>query len=490
MKKNIYYIYILIGLALSSCSNFLEESSQDLMIPKSVTDYKELFFGEVINNKEVLHPYLEYMTDDVADLCYYGSSPMLISNDWREPMWAYYTWQQDPEIGISNEFTTDKAWTSYYHKILMCNIMLDKLSEMNGTEEEKQDLEGEAHFMRAFSYFMLANLYGRPYVEATATEDLCVPINTEISLSDKMLKRATNAEVYAQMEADITKAIECLKGSNIQKSIYRPNLAGAYLLASRIALFQQKYDDVVTYSDVVINDFGKQLTKLSETPDENKFLSFANKEILFSYGTTTIESYMKPDFGYAGDLVVSKDLLAQYTENDLRLSQFFQHTVGKQRRPVAKTIEYYVPSKWSSTSPTVYSNAFRLSEAYLNRAEAYAEKGEQDKAIDDLKTLSEHRMKSGAQPLEVDAEGIVATVRKERRRELAFEGFRWFDLRRYGCPVIEHVYTSKNTEGAGDKFKLQDKDLYTLPIPKSERDKNMQIEIFSRPENKPVSANN
>lgn len=63
--------------------------------------------------------------------------------------------------------------------------------------------------------------------------------------------------------------------------------------------------------------------------------------------------------------------------------------------------------------------------------------------MDDLKTLSEHRMKSGAQPLEVDAEGIVATVRKERRRELAFEGFRWFDLRRYGCPVIEHVYTSK-----------------------------------------------
>ena len=304
------------------------------------------------------------------------------------------------------------------------------------------------------------------------------------------MKRATNAEVYAQMEADITKAIECLKGSNIQKSIYRPNLTGAYLLASRIALFQQKYDDVVTYSDVVINDFGKQLTKLSETPGENKFLSFANKEILFSYGTTTIESYMKPDFGYAGDLVVSKDLLAQYSENDLRLSQFFQHTVGKQRRPVAKTIEYYVPSKWSSTSPTVYSNAFRLSEAYLNRAEAYAEKGEQDKAMDDLKTLSEHRMKSGAQPLEVDAEGIVATVRKERRRELAFEGFRWFDLRRYGCPVIEHVYTSKNTEGAGDKFKLQDKDLYTLPIPKSERDKNMQIEIFSRPENKPVSANN
>ena len=46
MKKVIYISFLLMCAALSSCSNFLEESSQDLMIPKSVKDYKELFFGE------------------------------------------------------------------------------------------------------------------------------------------------------------------------------------------------------------------------------------------------------------------------------------------------------------------------------------------------------------------------------------------------------------------------------------------------------------
>ena len=179
MKKVIYISFFLMCAALSSCSNFLEESSQDLMIPKSVKDYKELFFGEVMKNSEVLHPYLEYMTDDVADQCYYGSSPMLISNDWRESVWSYYTWQQNPEVGISNEFTTDAAWTSYFHKILMTNIILDGIYDMTGTEEERVDLAGEAYFMRAFSYFMLANLYGRPYDPATADKDLCVPINDE-----------------------------------------------------------------------------------------------------------------------------------------------------------------------------------------------------------------------------------------------------------------------------------------------------------------------
>ena len=76
MKK--YNLYIILFICtLSSCSDFLEESSQDLMIPRSVKDYKELFFGEVMktNEKDIPHPYLEYMTDDVKDQCYYGTRP-------------------------------------------------------------------------------------------------------------------------------------------------------------------------------------------------------------------------------------------------------------------------------------------------------------------------------------------------------------------------------------------------------------------------------
>ena len=95
------------------------------MIPRSVKDYKELFFGEVMktNEKDIPHPYLEYMTDDVKDQCYYGTRPQVISNDFREYVWAYYTWQGNPEVGISNELTPDVAWTVYYHKILMLSLI-------------------------------------------------------------------------------------------------------------------------------------------------------------------------------------------------------------------------------------------------------------------------------------------------------------------------------------------------------------------------------
>ena len=43
------------------------------------------------NEKDIPHPYLEYMTDDVKDQCYYGTRPQVISNDFREYVWAYYT---------------------------------------------------------------------------------------------------------------------------------------------------------------------------------------------------------------------------------------------------------------------------------------------------------------------------------------------------------------------------------------------------------------
>ena len=347
MKK--YNLYIILFICtLSSCSDFLEESSQDLMIPRSVKDYKELFFGEVMktNEKDIPHPYLEYMTDDVKDQCYYGTRPQVISNDFREYVWAYYTWQGNPEVGISNELTPDVAWTVYYHKILMTNIILDQLYTMNGTDMERQDLAGEAYFMRAFSYFMLANLYGKPYHPATANEDLCVPLNKEIGLSDKMMKRTTNAAVYAQMEEDINKAIQCFKAIGGEKTIFRPNLPSAYLLASRIALFQEKYDVTILYCDSVFKVATQPLYKLQEKKD-HYFFSLANKEILLSYGLTSLETHMKEDFRYTGNLVVSDDLLALYSEDDLRLTNYFKNTIGNQTRPTNKQYSVYTPIKLS-----------------------------------------------------------------------------------------------------------------------------------------------
>ena len=76
---------------------------------------------------------------------------------------------------------------------------------------------------------------------------------------------------------------------------------------------------------------------------------------------------------------------------------------------------------------------------------------------------------------------LLQFVRDERRRELCFEEtHRWNDLRRYGCPRIEHkFYATKDAEPATYVLEAGDKN-YTLALPKSETEYNTQIEIYER----------
>ena len=67
-----------------------------------------------------------------------------------------------------------------------------------------------------------------------------------------------------------------------------------------------------------------------------------------------------------------------------------------------------------------------------------------------------------------------------------------FNIREHQLDVykrqpLTHTYSSKENEGAGDVFELKEKGSYVLPIPKSERERNTEIEIFDRPNSEPVN---
>lgn len=468
MKKMNYIYFLLIGLCWG-CADFLEESSQDLMIPKSVKDYKEFLYGEAINNTLAVNGYLDVMTDDVDELV---NLKAMLANDWREPTWGYYTWQAYPEIGITNEMRVDNAWETYYHRILVTNVILDQISDMTGSREEKDDLSGECYFIRAYSYFMLANLYGKPYIDKEAAKtDFCVPINDEVSVSNNMYARSSVAQVYARMGTDIETAIRYFKAAGIQKTIFRPNLAAAYLLASRIALFQKEYKGTIAYADSVLKNTDAVLCDLNTYSKGEYFFSSLNPELLYTFGN--IDSSNEPfreSTMYVGLLIPSSALKKLYIDGDLRLDKYYAG--GSKSKP----------EKWSSET-NVFANAFRLSEVYLNRAEAYAELGESGKAIDDINMLRKYRFSKSSPVSAANAKDAIAKVRDERRVELAFEGFRWFDLRRWDRPRIEHRYSSKKDPNAYDIYVLEENSIsYTLPIPKKERDLNTVIERIGRPE--------
>ena len=72
-------------------------------------------------------------------------------------------------------------------------------------------------------------------------------------------------------------------------------------------------------------------------------------------------------------------------------------------------------------------------------------------------------------------------MRDERRRELCFEGHRWFDLRRWGMPSITHIW--HDSETASSTYRLEECDpLYTVPIPDEALQANGKLVQNSLPE--------
>ena len=131
----------------------------------------------------------------------------------------------------------------------------------------------------------------------------------------------------------------------------------------------------------------------------------------------------------------------------------------------------------------VFGRSLRLSEAYLNYAEAkammYQMGTDANGATEAQDALDELRVKRYAandfKSLDItDAEELIQFVRNERRRELCFEDHRWYDLRRWGMKEIKHVwYNDANTKST---FTLTQGDKgYTIPIPDEAMDLNAAL---------------
>ncbi|MTT60585.1 RagB/SusD family nutrient uptake outer membrane protein, partial [Parabacteroides merdae] len=119
-----------------------------------------------------------------------------------------------------------------------------------------------------------------------------------------------------------------------------------------------------------------------------------------------------------------------------------------------------------------FALSFRLGEAYLNLAEAAAHNNDESTALSALKTLLAKRYEPDkfVEPTGLTGDALKTFIKNERRKELCFEGQRWFDLRRYGMPQIIHrwgeqVYTLKQNDPS-----------YTMPIPDAVLIKNKKLE--------------
>lgn len=483
MKK---IVYIATLLLFCGCSNFLKEYSQDLVVVKTTTDLDEILLGsgylpstQEINSFSLGNcgSFLNLMDDDINGvITKFGN----IQWDYLSgSIFGYTTWQQEVGRNYKNTGTNDdsQTWNEAYRRINVANIILDELDNIELPTGKDvitaKRIKGEALFIRAQMYFLLANLYSNAYIPSLAAQIECVPLKltgyVEYDEESKgKFRRDKQYQVYEQIVKDLKESVECLTQSPQGKPLHRASAVVSNLLLSRVYLYMQDWENAKIYAKRAY-DMNNILTNLSAY--EGNFMVETNNEILFSQGTLTIQGLFKAD---GGDFCVSKDLLSLYDkENDLRYVKFF--TKKSQTDSMMAAPKYNLILHKSHVSD-VFS--FRTAEIYLNCAEACAMLGEGE-ANNYLNALRANRI-TGYLPETYSGDELIQQVRTERRKELCIEGHRWFDLRRYA--VSERLPYSKDlrrifgTYDTDNKLNFQyarvyqllaHSPSYTLAIPKS-----------------------
>lgn len=507
---------------LSSCSDFLKEYSQDTYYVSSYKDLDELLIGDcylpvngassAATTSNIGH-FLPFLADEMEEYnnSYDGYSS---AYDIKEAVFGYYTWQQ--RVGLTPNYSAYQSengtWTKTYYLINVANNILSSVQNVpQSTPDDKQGairVKGEAHFLRAAYYFWLANIYGKPYHPATASSDLAVPLKMDEKVNDIMYQRNTVEEVYSQILNDLQEAEVCLSQTPKLPTIYRADSTTVHLLMSRVYLYMQNWEMAVLYADKVLKE-RSFLKDMNKTKREDGFLSANSKETIFSMGGNDIPCNMNNNYQ---SFRVSKELYEAYEADDLRKSQwwwiwddFIGYTkIGYGSSYEASSINPEQPDFYTygyfygwdkNLVPVSDKFLFRTAEAYLNKAEAEAYLGNEQEARMTINALRQTRYASGSSfEITSSAEELVKEIREERRKELAFEGHRWFDLRRYmvcekypESKSITHHYTYYNERGGSVMtqtyvFVLKENDpAYTLPIPQEVLDFNTGMSNNERP---------
>lgn len=317
--------------------------------------------------------------------------------------------------------TNSTLWSSAYNIIYMVNSIIEGLSGSEGISPGvKRQLDGEARFVRGFTYFYLVNLFGDvPLITGTDYK-----VNTNKS-------RDTVNEVYEQVLLDLEQARALLDSNYRDGQRTRPNRYAASALLARTYLFLQDWETAQKFTTEVIeasNLYGLQ-------NDLNNAFLANNPEAIWQIepvlvGHTNEGDYLilteAPANNPSRPLSLTNNILEAFDPQDKRLSNWIDSL------EVNNEIFYYpfkYKVKFSVEPPGEYSTVMRLAEQFLIRAEARAHLGDLEGSLDDLNRI---RNRSGLNDTQAqNMEQLIEEIFVERQRELFTEwGHRWLDINR------------------------------------------------------------
>ena len=381
-----------------------------------------------------------------------------------------YTWNYTVDA-------TSRIWAYCYFTAARCNNVLDNLEGKTTDKVSQQDLDNlkaECLFLRAFAHFENVLLFGQPYTYKPDSPGVPYVFHTDPTAKPA---RETVKQVYDYVVADLLEAEKSIDPKYQRAGVADPLAAVSIYtiqaLLSRVYLYMGEWQKAADYATKVINSKKFKMWTAAEYPTvwtADKGSGEIIFEIYDKNGNSgngywdDIQWMTSPD-GY-GDAQVAPSLLKLYAEGDARL--------GTYRTDKEKESGYWWTSKYAgkgdNAAPDVNNVVvFRLSEMYLNRAEALVKgaKVAGASAIDDLNMITANRNAEAYKSVG------MKDIQTERRKELAWEGHYFFDMARWGLPLLrsekEYELCTQNLNVEFPSYR------WALPVPKREMDLNENL---------------
>ena len=438
IKKG-WLVVLLVGVALfaNSCEkDFLsltpQQSVADIEFLKSLSDFKAAING-VYDQMQLADLYGRYMLL-VPDVM--GEDVKQNAQANRAKAWAEYNGSISTVHRIDREF-----WAEFYEAINMCNMMInaDYTPPTDQARQEYNEYLGEAYALRALSYFGLVRIFAQHYTFTPDASHPGVPIVLETDITRKPA-RNTVKEVYDQIISDFQKGIELMTLEPANAGHMSKEAAQALL--SRVYLYKEDWANAEAMASAVINSGKYSLVTRDEYP--TMFFPGLSSEAIFEIVFTIQDNpgsnhlgRMYKASGY-GDYLPSNDLLSLIDSSDVRMQIF------KEDPNLGGAYGHLRVNKWPSEGPEIDTDnipVIRLSEVYLNRAEARYHLGNEQGAIEDLMIIK-HRAWPNAPQVTASGDALLEEILNERRRELCFEGHRIFDITRYKQDLVRNDCTA------------------------------------------------
>ncbi len=512
MNTNKFLLLLILGLSTFACSD-LEEEPIGVLVPE--TYFTDVASVEVAMNGAYARMHHRFfLARETAMQVMLRSDMVDIGN--QNTLQERIDHNEFTDIG--NNGNTLVSWGAMYDLISACNLTIFGASiatPINTAEEERLNvLSGQAHFIRAMTYYHLVRQFGSVvYIDE--------PVTDPATLSSASPN--TVDEIYDGIISDLIFAKSVLPNTVTNKSIPSKAAASAYLAS--VYLTSGDYENALLEAEEIITN--KAAYDLDLEPDFQNLFHYLNvkasKEPIFVLdfigiapinATNWYTDYLAPLTGIEGNfygkqggwtvMVPNEKVYTTWDGRDYRKAVSFDTTALNSSGGIVPYTQFSSLDALNSNRPHIakyqrYAGELdkigaesraseldymlmRYAEVLLIAAEAAVEQGQNSKALTYINQVRA-RARNGAiafdnvmYPPSAFPEDLTGTVTvnqvlEERRLELAFEGKRWYDIVRRD--LGQTVFSATGLEGAKPGFVYPDD--YLIPIPADEVFRNPNL---------------